>query len=186
MISHTLVFILATVSLGMMIQKPGVRKALYNVGKMKGEYLATKYGNKVKIFFGLWFTFLGLDLTISAVYLSTPQIHETVFFAGILHGLVELFSTLLFIVAYEFIATSEILVRITVKDRENLTSAKDFDCGRSSIESQHSSHPIDSPLSPSFASSSTLHESRKSRASEAKVQNMEISKIREQLYDLLD
>lgn len=155
---------------------------------MKGEYLATKYGDKLKLAYYLWISFLVFDLTVSMIYLVTPQVIESVYISAIFQSLLELFSTLLFIAAYEFIATSEILVRITVGDRENLsnTISKEFADGKLSSRNSVTGERKQSFSSfdgyGSMNSTSTLHH----EAKPSKEQNTELSKIREQLYDLLD
>jgi hypothetical protein len=130
---QAIVFTLGSVLLATLMLQPAAKKALQFSGKKRGEYLATKYGTKMNYAYTAWVLLFVADLMITAVCLLLPQAQDTIYIAGILHSILELFTTLLFIVVYEFISASEILVRIAVPDKKNLSTAKDYSSGRNSL-----------------------------------------------------
>ena len=119
-----LVFILASNLLYKMNSKTNMRNAIGIKSSEKGEYLASKFGIKVKLAFYAWSITLFLSSALNISLQFAPQLQQMVNSTNILRTLSGLLITLQYALAYEYISSSETLAQICTAEASTNDNTK--------------------------------------------------------------
>jgi hypothetical protein len=110
------VFMLASNLLYKMNSKENARNAIKITSSEQGEYLASKFGVKVKRAFIAWISTLCFSSAVNISLQFAPKLDELANYSKILRALSGLLITLQFVLAYEYISSAETLAQVCTVD----------------------------------------------------------------------
>ena len=145
------VFILASNLLYKMNCKTDMRNAIQITTSERGEYLASKFGVKVKFAFFVWIFLLCILCAINLALQFVPHLYELDNYASVVRAFSGIMLTLQFVAAYEYISSAETLAQVCSTDSSNQGDPK-IDWISTGFDSDEVESMVNDPSDEEFSS----------------------------------